>query len=102
MLHKIKTTNELSAFEDKLPAPVYAYLCSYLSSLDFDGYALIVENKKDISAISDYIDIVNHPCEEAEIIDGSYLSALYLSNNEYSILLTLPLSTAPDVLLYEL
>ena len=48
------------------------------------------------------IDLNTHPCEWADRLDDEYLSALYLLNDDFSVVVFMPITVAPPALLKEL
>jgi len=68
----------------------------------FSGYSLIAETADDLASIREIIDFDTHPCEWADRLDEEYLSALYLLNDEFSIVVFMPVTVAPPALLSEL
>lgn len=115
MLYQIGTMDELSKAEIKLPEPVMADLFRTTAALDKEygpsrnyllvgGYSLIVEETHDLVLLKQIINYDSHPCEWAtEVNKGSdYLSALYLLNNDFSVVVYMPTAIAPFVIKSEL
>lgn len=113
MLYRIGTVKEISPLFHKFPEGVIEQLhyctrtldAAYGTGRDYlqsGGYSLIAETAEDISGIRAIIDLDEHPCEWADRLDGGYLSALYLLNDDYSIVVFMPIAIAPPALLSEL
>lgn len=113
MLYVVGTMEETKAMEDKLPDTVFAHLVWAIGILDYEfgkgrdyrkcgGHYLIAETAEDVEEMKLWVDYDTHPCEWANISeDGSYISALYQMNNEFSITLLFPMSVAPYAVLCE-
>lgn len=112
MLYTIGTEKELSQIEDKLPSDVFKALFKSTVLLGYaygpnrsyresGGYSLIAETADDVEAMRNAVDFTTHPCEWADRI-GKYLSALFLLNDDFSVVLFIPLAVAPEILLQEL
>lgn len=115
MLHIVGTVNEACRLESLLPERVFTELVRGLVILDCEygenrnyhedgGYSLIAETAEDIQAVKKYVDFEFHPCEWAVTIgkDTGYLCALFIMNDDFSIMLYLPAAIAPDAILREL
>ena len=114
MLYMIGTLSEIEGMEKKLPNEVFVDLVRSTSILDYEygkdrdyqkccGYSLVAETVEDIQQVKKYLDFDSRPCEWVERIgrDRDYLSALYVLNNDFSIMLYLPTKFAPLVILEE-
>ena len=68
------------------------------------GYSVVLETKEDLELFKQTINYDVHPCEWVveESMNCGYLCALYLLNDDFSILLYLPKAIAPDTLLKDL
>ena len=67
------------------------------------GYSMLAENAEDIGAIKTYVDFDKHPPEWVTSISYTkILSALFIMNNEFSIMVYMPQEIAPQILLNEL
>lgn len=115
MIYKIGTTSEIPSLASALPKSVLdkLYFCTvtlddaYGAARNYyrtGGYSIIAETAEDLVAVRSIIDFYDHSCEWADRISSipEYLSALYLLNDDYSIVLFMPISIAPPVLLEEL
>lgn len=112
MLYTIGTEKELAQMAIKLPRDVFNALFKSTVLLDYaygpnrsyrasGGYSLIAETADDVESMRNAVDFTTHPCEWADRI-GDYVSALYLLNDDFSIVLFMPLPIAPEILLQEL
>ena len=113
MLYRIGTVKEMRALYDKYHEDVIVQLYHCTKVLDdiygaernylqSGGYSLIAETTDDLSGIREIIDLDTHPCEWADRLDGDYLSALYLLNDDFSVVVFMPVAIAPPTLLSEL
>ena len=115
MLYMIGTLSETEPLETRLPEAVFDELLRGIAVLDseygidrdyrlYGGYSLVAETAEDVQKAGEYIDIMAHPCEWVRRIgeDGDYLCALYVLNNDFSIMLYLPMVVAPAVILAEM
>ena len=115
MLYRIGNEQEYAVLEDKLPKRVLSEILRGIVILDSEygadrdylqegGYTLVVETTEDIAKLKEIIDYDAHPCEWATRIgrDTHYLAALYILNNEYSIMVYMPVSIAPNAILRDL
>ena len=115
MLYRIGTEHEVVTLESKLPNRVYDVLFTYTAILDREygsernylqsgGYSLVAETKEDVAVLKKIIDYDTHPCEWLNRLgkDGSYIAAMYLLNDDYSITLFMPLSIAPEAIINDL
>ena len=108
------TTKECAALVGKLPQQVIGEIVRELSMLDSDygaernyfdvgGFTLVADTEKDLCKARDLFDDRWHYCEWATRIgDSGYISALYLLNNEFSIMLYTKESLANEDILENL
>ena len=112
MIYTIGTEKELSQIEDKLPNDVFKALFKSTILLDYayspnrnylesGGYSLIAETQDDVEAMRKAVDFATHPCEWVDRI-GDHIAAMYLLNDDYSIVLFIPIAVAPEIILNEL
>ncbi len=114
MLYMVGTLCETDKLESKLPDSVFTELVRGIAILDceygegrnyqeYGGYSLIAETAEDVQEVKKYVDYESHSCEWVTSIgkDSGYLSALFIMNNDFSIMLYLPSAVAPNVLLEE-
>jgi len=114
MLYVVGTLKETDKLESKLPDRVFTELVRGIAILDCEygenrnylesgGCSLVAETVEDVQAIKTYIDYDIHPCEWAVTVGSSgYICALYLMNNEYSIMAYMPLAVAPNAIIRDL
>ena len=113
MLYRIGTVKEIDAIEEKFPREIVNKLYHCTSVLDeaygadrdylqSGGYSLLAENEQDLVGIKPIIDFDTHPCEWADPVGKEHLSALYLLNDNFSIVIFMPINIAPPELLSEL
>ena len=113
MLYRIGTVKEIEAVKTKFPSAVIQKLHHCTSVLDeaygedrdylqSGGYSLLAENEQDLAAIKPIIDFDTHPCEWADRIGDDYLSALYLLNDNFSIVVLMPVAIVPPTILSDL
>ena len=99
MLYRIGTGSEIASLPDTLPPAAYG------SDRDYSqvgGYALIAETDNDVSAIREILDLDHHPTEWVKVLDREFLSVLFLLNDDYAVVVYLPVDLAPSTLQKEL
>jgi len=114
---KVGTVTELEAVKESLPPEIRREVHrivrildqEYGASRDIDhsdgGVVLIAQTVEDIVEVNkSYNGILQRPPEQVNLLqtEPPYLNALYLTNNEYSINILLPLSIAPAERLIEI
>jgi hypothetical protein len=113
MLYRVGTVREIRELKHKFSLEVLGQLFVCTAILDdaygedrdylqSGGYSLIAETTEDISGIREIIDLDTHPCEWADRLEGDFLSALYLLNDDFSVVVFIPIAIAPSTLLSEL
>ena len=114
MLYALGTANELSLLPAHLPEELRTEILTGLVVLDAEygasrnylesgGYSVIAENIDDIPGLKAIIDYEEHPCEWATKIGRTgFVSALYILNNDFSIMVYLPQDIAPTEISTEL
>ena len=111
MLYRIGNEQEYAVLEDKLPKRVLSEILRGIVILTSEygtdgegGYTLVAETTEDIAKLKEIIDYYTHPCEWATRIgrDTRYLSALYLLNNDFAIMVYMPVNIAPTAILTDL
>ena len=113
MLYRIGTVSEIRNLKNLFPIEVLGQLFVCTAILDdaygeerdylrSGGYSLIAETAEDLQGIMEVIDLNTHPCEWADRLDDEYLSALYLLNDDFSVVVFMPITVAPPALLKEL
>lgn len=67
------------------------------------GYSIVIDSVEDFPALRDIVDFDNHLCEWATRLGRSgYVSALYIMNNDFSIIVFMPESIAPSSITNEI
>lgn len=67
------------------------------------GYSILVELPEDLEAVKTYVDWDRHPPEWVTRISYTkIISALFIMNNDFSIMVYMPQEIAPQTLLDEL
>ena len=114
MLYKVGTRRELTNCPCKLPFRVFTELFKGLVLLDVEygedrdyfesgGYSIIVEDSEDLPELYSILDINIHMCEWATTISNSgYVSALYIINDDFSIMVYMPKAIVPSIILADL
>lgn len=112
MLYRIGTESEISTVEEMLPLPVLKALLKCTVLLDYayspnrrylqvGGYSLVAQTCDDVEEMRKAVDFTTHPCEWVDRI-GDYIAAMYLLNDDYSIVLFIPVAITPEIILNEL
>ena len=112
MIYTIGTTREILSLPCTLPESVRSELLRCTATLDREygenrnyhqtgGYSVIVETREDISSIRPTLDLDAHFPEWVDKVDR-YAAALYLLNDDFSVVLFVPLAIAPKAILNEL
>ena len=112
MVYTIGTTREIPSLPCILPQSVRKELLRCTAVLDREygedrnyhqtgGYSVIVETREDVSGIMPTLNFDTHFPEWVEKVDR-YAAALYLLNDDFSVVLFVPLEIAPKTILNEL
>ena len=112
MVYIIGTTREIPSLPCTLPESVRDELLRCTAVLDREygedrnyhqtgGYSVIVETMEDVSSITPTLNLDTHFPEWVEKVDR-YAAALYLLNDDFSVVLFVPLAIAPKAILNEL
>ena len=112
MLYTIGTEKELPMAEEKLPRAVFLELFRSTVLLDYaynpnrnymesGGYSMIAETEEDVAEIGKRINFETHPCEWVDLVEDHTVS-LFLMNDDFSIVLFIPLAITPEILRKEL
>ncbi len=114
MLYRIGHTREVAMLPGHLPKKLLTEIFHGLVVLDAEygeerdymesgGYSLIAENREDILEMKKYLNVVSGLPEWAtEIGSTGYVSALYIRNDDFSVMVYMPLETIPDEIRKEL
>ena len=109
MLYYIGTTNEVSQLEDHLPRQLVGEICRGVAVLEAEfsqqrdyfregGFSLLAETLEDLQQAKERFNPSQNLCEWATRIGNTgYVSALYILNNEFTVLLYLPLELASTI-----
>lgn len=113
MLYIIGTTAEIptlpSHLPEKLVTEIYQGIiildCEYEPTrnyMEVGGYSIIAETKEDISNFAK-INLHTRQPEWATFISNTgYISALYILNNDFSVMIYMPATVAPTIIRKEL
>ena len=112
MIYTIGTAREIPSLPCTLPRSVRKELLRCTAALDREywegrdyhqtgGYSVIVETMEDISNIRPTLNLDAHFPEWVDKVDR-YAAALYLLNDDFSVVLFVPLAIAPKTILNEL
>ena len=112
MVYTIGTAREIPSLPCILPQSVRKELLRCTATLDREygedrnyhqtgGYSVIVETKEDVSGIMPTLNFDTHFPEWVDRF-GDYAAALYLLNDDFSVVLFVPLEIAPKAILNEL
>jgi hypothetical protein len=114
MLYRIGLVSEISTLPSSIPKQVRTEItqglvvldCEYGSDRDYiesGGCSILIENADDLDQLKAIVDYDKHPCEWATRIGRTgYSSALFIMNDDYSILIYIPIEICPDAILSEL
>ena len=113
MHYRIGTGREIGALSGKFHSAVIEHLKHCIGILDESygvdgdylqegGYMVIAETADDLPCVREILDLDKHPCEWAKYLDGVYVSALYLLNDDFAVVVVLPFELAPAALRKEL
>ena len=114
MLYKYGTLSEVYKTASRFPEEVFTTLSNGTALLDSEygenrdyteigGYSIIAENHEDLIALRDVVNVDTHPCEIAKRLGRSgYICAVFVFNNDFSIMLFLPERIAPKSIMESL
>lgn len=114
MLYTIGTTAEIPTLPSHLPEKLVTEIfqglvildCEYEPTrnyLEVGGYSVILETPLDIQQFSHIINLETREPEWATWIDSTcYVSALYILNNDFSIMAYMPANIMPNIIRKEL
>ena len=115
LLYRICTAKDLPMVASRLPERVFTELARGIYILDSEygsnrdphdsgGYSLLIEDSDDLVQLKEIVDYDVHPAEWVTAIgrNTGYLSALYLLNDDYSIMAYIPVEIAPAAILIDL
>lgn len=111
MIIKIGTLTEVYNYMSVLPDAVINELIIGSSVLDSEygefrdyfesgGYSVIAQTESDLHELKSVIDYEHRCCEWTTRLGNShYVSALYIFNNDFSIMLFMPEDIAPQIII---
>lgn len=114
MLYKYGTMLEVYQNASQLPEEVRTVLLSGTETLDREygqdrdytetgGYSIIIETERDLIALREIVNVDKRLCEWVMRLGTSgFVCALYVLNNDYSIMLIMPETIAPQSILQEI
>ena len=114
MLYRFSTTREIHESASRFQAEVVTALLTSTAAIEREyasdrdcretgGYSIVVETTEDLSALHEIVNIDTHPCEWATRLGASgFVSALYVINNNLTIMLCIPECIAPPIIMDEL
>lgn len=107
MLYRIGLVSEIPTLPSSIPKQLRTEITQGLVVLDCEygedrnylesgGCSIFVEDADDLPALKEIIDYTVHPCEWATRIGKTgYSSALFIMNDDYSILVYMPIEICP-------
>ena len=108
MLYPIGTHRQLQAIKTNIPVPVFTEISEVIDRLDefygrerdfyaIGGYLVFAEHEEDLLRFrGEILDYIVHPCEwHYSIENSSYISVLFLLNNDFTITLITPKAITP-------
>ena len=113
MLYIIGTTAEIPTLPSHLPEKLVTEIfqgiiildCEYEPTrnyMEVGGYSIIAETEEDISNFK-HINLHTRQPEWATFIGNTgYISALYILNNDFSVMIYMPATVAPTIIRKEL
>lgn len=111
MIYKIGSLDEAKEMSCILDSNVINDICLNISRLEYyygeafdysliGGVSVVIDNMDDLDTFKSILNFELHPCEWSQLIeDGNYISALFVLNNDYSVMLYLPKDIAPASIL---
>ena len=114
MLYRIGLVSEIPTLPSNIPEQVRTEITQGLVVLDCEygedrnylesgGCSILVEIAEDLTQLKEIVDYDNHACEwSTRIGKTGYASALFIMNNDYSILVYMPIDICPEPILSEL
>ncbi len=114
MLYKYGTMLEVCQNASQFPEEVLTVLLSGTEALDREygqdrdytgtgGYSIVMETEQNLIALCEIVNVEKHPCEWAIRLGTSgFVCALYVLNNDFSIMLMTPETIAPQSILQEI
>lgn len=109
-MYIIRNTTDAKLMSDKVPERVLTELIRGAAILESEyddygsgGYSVVIQSQSDLDEVKRLLNYSAHICEWATHLGSSgYLSAFYILNNDFSVVLYMPIDIAPDIILNEL
>ena len=113
MLQKIGTVAQIKTIKEQLHPDLYQAVLHDLHLLDFaygtdrdyfslGGYSIVIDSESDLKELKSIVDFETHFPEEVLLFSScNYLAALFVINDDFSIMVWLPVSLAPKNFLDE-
>ena len=115
MLYRVGTAGEIPPITHIFPPAIIQHLSTCIVTLDqaygekrnymeSGGYSLLAESAGDVHQMAAVVNLDTHPCEWVDLLHGEedYLAALFLLNDDFSIVTYLPVDAAPETLRNEM
>ena len=114
MLYTLGTASDLQSLNCTLPSRVRTELFIGLNILDIEygknrnpqetgGFSVLIESKEDIPALMKIINFERHPPEwVTKISTTDFTASMFVMNDDFSIIVYMPISILPTQLLKEL
>ena len=114
MLQKIGTVAQVKTIKEKLHPDLYQAVVHDLHLLDsaygadrdyftLGGYSIVIDSESDLKEVKSIIDFGTHFPEEVLLFSScNYLAALFVMNDDFSIMVWLPVSLTPKNFLDEI
>ncbi len=114
MLFKYGTVKEVYESASRFPDAVFTELLTSAVVLDSEygmerdysqigGYSIVIEDADDLEALKSILNYDSYVCEWATSVGRSgFISALYILNDDFSLMLFMPKDIAPEAIIKEL
>ncbi len=113
MLYRLVNSRDVYNHADKLHEDVFTEILRGTVFLDSEygedrdinvgGYTIVIDSVEDLDVLKSIINYDAFPCEWATTIGkSSYISALFIPNNDLSLMVFMPKDIAPQSILTEL
>lgn len=96
----LENRKQTEQIKESLDTQLFEYLLRYFHNIGDDNGGIAIVAMEDVD-LQTYLN-KGHSPEYVELIGKDYLGALYLTNNEYSILVIYKVCSAPKDILAEL
>ena len=114
MLYHVGTQSEVFRLPRSIPETVTTEILQGVVALDAaygedrdylstGGYSVVLEYQDDLRELKAIVDYDTHQCEQAiRVRETGYISALYIMNDDFSMVVYLPIDIAPTAILNDL